>query len=106
MAYDHEKAFEEANKRVHKVEDQWHYPILVEAGYEALNKEDVGFVRQYHYKHPATGHEIMCCTGVSADYWMDRANKKQGLWAELTPHLITLVAKRAEQQAETEKKHG
>ncbi len=61
-------AFDEANKVVHSVTTQWHYPILINAGFVAETKEAVGFVRSYVYRH-ADGRVVTCTTGYSADYW-------------------------------------
>lgn len=61
--------FEKANKKVHKVEDQWHHPVLTKHGYVPKDKEGVGFVRSYRYIHPENGIMILCATGASADYW-------------------------------------
>lgn len=81
--------FEEANKTIHKVEDQWHYPIMTEAGFVAETKEAVGFVRGYTYKHPS-GEAIRCNTGVNADYWSAFVDGKEvagGYWESLAKHL-------------------
>lgn len=81
--------FEEANQKVHKVEDQWHYPIMTEAGFVAETKEAVGFVRGYTYKHPS-GETISCVTGVNADYWKSTVNGKEvagGYWESLAKHV-------------------
>lgn len=79
--------FEEANKKCHPVNTQWHYPILIEHGYVALTQEAVGLVRTYVYEHPTTKHQISCTTGAHADYWTDKQNGAQGYWADLAPHL-------------------
>jgi len=88
-----DRNFEEANKKVHPVEDQWHYPILTKYGYEPVTKEAVGFVRSYDYTHPATRHTIRCCTGYSSDYWRTvpfLPESKQGYWSDLEPYLKEL----------------
>lgn len=78
-------SFKEANKVVHKVEDQWHYPIMTKAGYEALTKEGVGFVRRYEYKKGT--HTVKCITGASSDRWED--NKRNfGFWSSLKENLV------------------
>ncbi len=84
-----EPDFEKADKKVHKVEDQWHYPILTKYGYKPLDKTGVGFVRSYRYKNPE-GHEIVCVTGSSADYWEDKKNKIVGYHDELETHLKSM----------------
>lgn len=35
--------FEEADKKVHKVEDQWHFKYLTKYGFEPIDKEGIGF---------------------------------------------------------------
>lgn len=80
-------SFEEANKVVHPVEKQWHFPFLTKFGFEAVTKEDVGFVRMYTYKHPR-GEVIHCHTGMSRDYW--EHGKTVGLWSDLEIHLQSL----------------
>lgn len=83
--------FEEANKAVHPVEKQWHFPIMTEAGYEPETMEAVGFVRHYFYEHPETGRRFKLCTGMNADYWVDVETKKQGYWTDLAPHLSAIA---------------
>jgi len=80
------KDFNEANKIVHKVEDEWHYKILLKYGFEPLDKEGVGFVRSYKYKKG--DQTITYTTGVHADYWSGCGG--WGYWASLEPHLKTL----------------
>lgn len=81
--------FEKANKTIHKVEDQWHYPIMTEYGYKPLDKEGVGFVRSYKYKND-DGHQITVTTGLNSDYWFDERSGTTGLWNDLKPHLQKL----------------
>ena len=76
--------FNEANKAIHKVEDQWHYPIMMEKGYEALTKEGVGFVRSYLYKKGDM--EVKCTTGYSADHWSNNEGG-YGYWGSLKSSL-------------------
>lgn len=78
--------FEEANKAVHPVETQWHYPILTKHGFVPETKEAVGFVRAYIYKHE-DGRVIKCSTGVSSDYWTDMATAKFGYWSDLEKYI-------------------
>jgi len=76
--------FEEANQVVHPVETQWHYNVLIPAGWVAETKEQVGFVRTYVYTHPDTSLVIHCTTGSSSDYWMEVThNKAGGYWGTL-----------------------
>jgi hypothetical protein len=82
--------FEEANKVVHPVESQWHYPILTAHGYIAQTAQGVGFVRSYRYIHPTTNRTILCVTGSSSDYWEDELTNDRGYWSALNPHLIKI----------------
>lgn len=79
-------SFDEANKTVHPVEKQWHYPILTKHGFVPETKEATGFVRNYTYKHE-DGRVIVCTTGSSADYWTDQHTKEHGYWATLEKHI-------------------
>jgi hypothetical protein len=77
--------FQEADKKVHRVEDQWHYSILVAAGFVPITKEAVGLVRKYLYEKD--GRQIECSTGAQAEYWVDKSTGEGGYWAELKPFL-------------------
>lgn len=77
--------FEQANKAVHPVEAQWHYPILTAAGYVPETKEATGFVRRYDYTHPSKA-PIRARTGVNGDYW-ECSTGGAGYWADLEPFL-------------------
>jgi len=81
--------FQTANQKVHKVEDQWHFPHLAAHGFVALTKEAVGFVRNYHYEKD--GLKITCVTGVSGDYWSCSELASSGYWADLEPFLKGLA---------------
>jgi len=70
--------------KIHPVETQWHYPILVKHGFVALTPYAQDMLRSYNYEHP-NGTKIRCCTGVSRDYWED-SKGSWGLWAELEVH--------------------
>lgn len=83
--------FDEANKAVHPVEKQWHYPIMTKHGFVAETTEAVGFVRAYTYKHP-DGRVIQCNTGCSSDYWTDMGTKATGYWNSLEAHVVRCVA--------------
>jgi hypothetical protein len=72
--------FSEANKVVHKVETQWHYPIMMEKGFTAITKEQTGFVRNYLYVKG--DHEVTCITGASSDRWSDNKGNG-GYWSSL-----------------------
>lgn len=78
---------ETANKTVHPVEEQWHYPILTKYGFVPNTKEGVGFVRSYEYEHP-NGRKVRCITGLSCDYWSDQENT--GFWSDLEKWLKSL----------------
>lgn len=82
--------FETSNKKVHPVETQWHYPVMVSFGFEPVTKEAVGFVRTYEYFHPA-GHHIKVSTGVNSDYWTNLKNKEMGYWSELESYLVKIM---------------
>jgi hypothetical protein len=73
--------FEEANKTVHRVEDEWHYPIVTAGGFVPETKEGVGFVRSYTYRHPS-GVTVTCNTGYSSDYWRSSGGD-YGYWGSL-----------------------
>jgi len=77
---------QEADKTEHKVEDQWHYPILTAYGFEPIDKVKTGLVRSYKYKHK-NGDIIEWTTGFNADYWDNRTNNARGYWGDLRPHL-------------------
>jgi len=81
--------FQEANKKVHKVEDQWHYPLMIAAGFVAVTKEAVGFVRNYHYTRDTLN--VVCVTGASSDYWSCSQRQSNGYWADLEPFLKGLA---------------
>lgn len=88
MEMEEVKRFNEANKVVHKVEGEWHYPIFVKHGYEPVEKEGVGFVRSYNYIHKVRGNRIKWTTGANADYWEGSGGR--GYWGGLEPYLIKL----------------
>ena len=91
-------SIEEANKKVHSVESQWHHPIMAAGGYVPDTKEATGLVRSYSYTHPDTEHSITVTTGYSADHWADEANNAHGYWGSLEGHIAGL-AKAAEPEA-------
>ena len=94
MNEEEKKEFNEANKIVHKVEDQWHYETLTKFDYVPLDKTGVGFVRSYRYEHPETKHQMRLTTGSHADYWVDEETKDQGYHASLESHLQKLADER------------
>lgn len=87
------QAFEDANKTIHPVESQWHYPIMTKHGYKAITKTGVGFVRSYMYVHPVSGKTFKLTTGSSADYWSEVLPEGStetagwGYWSKLEPYL-------------------
>jgi hypothetical protein len=81
------KRFDEANRKVHAVEDQWHYKYMTEFGFVPLDKTGVGFVRTYRYEHPKTKHRINVTTGFNSDYWDDQNTGDYGYHLDLAPHL-------------------
>jgi hypothetical protein len=78
--------FEKANKKIHKVEDQWHYPIMTKYGFQPTTQEAVGFVRAYIYENDEN-YQIVCSTGYSADHWEDKTTGAFGYWRDLENHL-------------------
>jgi len=80
------KKFNEADKKVHLVEDQWHYPIMIKYGFTPVTKTGIGFVRAYEYVHPS-GHKVSVCTGYSANYFTGISPKGWGYCGDLEPFL-------------------
>ena len=82
------KTFAEADKTMHAIETQWHFPIMTKYGFTSETPPQQGFVRSYDYTH-ADGHSIKVATGVRADYWEGAGSG--GYWSELEPHLKRLT---------------
>jgi hypothetical protein len=84
--------FKKGDEKIHKVEDEWHYPILTKFGFKPVDKEAVGFVRQYTYKRGE--HTVQCNVGCNADYWNDLTvpSSCMGYWGTLESHLKKLFA--------------
>jgi hypothetical protein len=59
----------QSDQVIHKVLDEWHYPILTRYGFKPQTMSARGLVRRYSYKNPQTGVTIVAATGCSADYW-------------------------------------
>jgi hypothetical protein len=79
---------DEANKIVHPVEKEWHYPIMTKYGFIHDTKESTGFVRNYLYHHQTTNHKIRVCTGANRDYFIDLEKEVHpNYWGDLEPHL-------------------
>jgi hypothetical protein len=72
---------------VHKVETQWHYPIMIKHGFQPKTLEVKGLVRSYEYEHPETKHRMIVATGVHCDYWSDLTAKAGGYWDTLESHI-------------------
>lgn len=83
---------EEVNSIVHPVETQWHYPIMVEFGFEPVTKKAQGIVRSYNYQKGTI--IIECVSGYTADYWNRIVSRheewKGGLWKSLRPYLESI----------------
>lgn len=90
--------FEEANKTVHKVENEWHYPKLIKHGWTPEDKTGIGFVRSYKYKNPKFPDTVISgVVGVNSDYWSHRKENdwreiNGGLWNTLETYLDSLSA--------------
>lgn len=93
-------SFKQANEKIHKVEDQWHYKFLIKYGFKPITPTGKGLVRSYQYK--GHGHTITASTGVHADHWKDENTGTGGYWADLEPYLKKLVIK-DENQSDLEK---
>lgn len=89
--------FNEANKVVHPVQGEWHFPILTAAGFKPVTLEGVGFVRSYKYIHE-DGRSIVCTTGVNSDRWEDQktmnefGRPKWGYWTDLESYICKETA--------------
>lgn len=81
---------DEADKVVHSVEKEWHYPIFTKYGFNPLIREATGLVRSYDYVN-ASGHKITWTTGYSSDRWRDVTSDKWGYWSDLEAHLQGLA---------------
>jgi hypothetical protein len=80
--------FNEANKVEHPVEGEWHYPIMIDAGFKPITLMGIGLVRSYEYEK--NNHKILVATGVNADYWRDEQNNKGGYWMDLKGYVNAL----------------
>jgi hypothetical protein len=82
--------FNEADKIVHPVEGEWHYPILTKYDFIPVTQEGIGFVRSYLYQHIPTMRMMRLTTGVNADYWNEVKGGKDvafGYHGTLEEHL-------------------
>jgi len=83
--------FNEANEVVHKVEEQWHYPIMNKYDWVPETPEGIGFVRSYVYTKPNFNIKVELTTGFNADYWnaFDENRKEVGggYWSSLESFL-------------------
>ena len=75
-------AFEKANEKMHPVQDDWGYPILIPYGFSSDTKPQKGFVRSYTYTHPS-GSKVSVVTGVNASYWESKNPSERGYWSSL-----------------------
>jgi hypothetical protein len=82
--------FNEANKKEHKVEDEWFYSTMTKYGFTPDKTSAIGFVRSYMFRD-LKGHEIRCAIGVNADYWESKDPKGFGYWSDLEPFLKNLA---------------
>jgi len=80
-----QEAFNKADKRMHPVETQWHYKILMKYGFTCISEPQEGFVRRYEYTHP-NFHTVLCTTGANADYWSSNRGG-WGYWSTLEEHV-------------------
>lgn len=80
--------FDKADKIIHKVQDQWHYPILVKYGFKPETESAIGFVRKYIYTNG--NHTIIASTGSNKDYWSNSKTYNSGYWFSLEPYLKSL----------------
>lgn len=87
-----EDSFADGDKKVHKVESEWHYPILKKYGFIPVDKTGIGFVRNYIYKHPKLDNKIKCSTGINAEHWMDLKTNDYGYWSSLETHLKKITS--------------
>ena len=92
---------EEANKIVHPVTSEWHYPILTKLGFKSLTDSGIGLVRRYQYNHQSfPSKKVVYSVGVNADYWqlIDDKNgeEKYGYWSTLESSLLELILTNAE----------
>lgn len=83
-------SFNKANEKVHLVETQWHYAVLIKYGFKPLTYQAVGFVRSYDYVNES-GRKIVCNTGLNADYWEDKQTKKVGYHSGLESFLKSIL---------------
>lgn len=77
--------FNQANRTVHAVQDQWHYETMIQEGFMPETLEATGFSRSYTYRKGE--HIIVVTTGASCDYWTDKTNGGRGYWSDLAPHV-------------------
>lgn len=78
-------SMKEANKVIHPVETEWHYPTMMKYGFEAVTKSGTGLVRSYYYRKD--NHLVRVTTGFNSDHWSDNRGG-QGLWGDLEHNLI------------------
>ena len=77
--------FNEANKVVHKAEDEWCYRLLTPLGFVCETPTGTGFTRKYNFKHPS-GCTVCFSIGANSDYWEGttaEGGKVGGYWNTL-----------------------
>jgi hypothetical protein len=82
--------YEQANQRVHLVETQWHYPILINAGFIPETLVQTGTDRKYKYTHK-DGHTLICKSSDQAEYWLNTRTGTLGYWRDLVTYLVSIV---------------
>lgn len=70
--------FTEAEKEVHRVEDEWHFPVLTLFNFQPIEKQTVGRIRVYHYKNE-TQNIIKAAFSYGAFYWKDKEKYAGGV---------------------------
>jgi len=78
--------FAAANKVVHPVETQWHYPKMIANGFVPQVQEGIGFVRSYTYTHEKSPVVVTTTTGASSDYWSS-SDGSGGYWGTLEAYV-------------------
>lgn len=78
--------FQEANEKIHRVEDHWSYKILTKYGFRPINKSEKGMVRTFDYIND-NGDQISATTGASGDHWSDKTKGEFGYYGSLNHHL-------------------
>lgn len=89
----------EADEKVHRNEDEWHFKIMKKFGWKLKDKKPRnGMVRSYVYVNPKyKNHEIYAATGAHGDHWKDQKHvsykdggQGYGYWSDLEPWMKKL----------------